>query len=162
MKKLFKVLPVVALVFGLFAVANTTEASCLGTGASCAENTTVSIDILPGDICIGSTGSFDFGDYTVSASNQTVTGVFTDYFWVEDLRGEDSGYYTTLQLSGNLVGPGGASIAATNASVKVTGTSSVTISGTANANVNLPAGLTSYTALNSAVTFIKRDTAANF
>ena len=162
MKKMFKLLPVAALVFGIFSVSSFTEASCLGTWASCAENTTVEVEILPGDICIGSTGSFDFGNYTASGGNQTVTGAFTDYFWVDDLRGADSGYYTTLELSGDLAGPGGATIPAANVSAKVAGTGADLITGVANTRVDLPSSLLSYSALNSAVTFLKRDTAANF
>ena len=50
-----------------------TQASCLGTGASCSEDVTVQVEVLPGDICIGNTGSFDFGQYTVSTSSQTQT-----------------------------------------------------------------------------------------
>jgi hypothetical protein len=97
----------------------------LGTGSSCAENVTVEVEILPGDICIGTTGSFDFGQYTVSSSSQTQTGLFTDEFWVEDLKGADTGYYTTLQLSGDMNGPGSATINSGNVSVRVDDTSVV-------------------------------------
>ena len=45
---------------------------CLGTGTSCSTPTTVNVTILPGDICIGSSGTFDFGQYTVSSTLQTV------------------------------------------------------------------------------------------
>lgn len=138
-----------------------TQAACLGTGSSCSENVTVSVDILPGDICIGTTWAFDFGDYTVTSSSQTHTGVFTDTFWVEDLKGDDAGYYTTLQLGGNMTGPGSATIPAANVSVRVPNTTVTVIAWSSNPNVTIPWGLTSFSALNSAVTFLQRATAAN-
>lgn len=138
-----------------------TQASCLWTWSSCAENVTVQVEILPGDICIGTTGSFDFGQYTVSSTSQTQTGVFTDEFWVEDLKGSDTGYYTTLQLSGNMTGPWAAFIPATNVSFRVANTTVTLMAWSANAGVTIPAGLTTFTALNSAVTFIERVDGAN-
>lgn len=161
MKKLFKLAPLAILAGVFFFAWGQTQAACLGTGSSCFETTQVDITILPGDICIGNTGSFDFGNYTVTASSQTITGAFTDYFWVDDLKWSDTGYYTTLQLSGDLDGPGTATIPASSVSVKVDSTASVTLSGTANANVDLPVGLLSYTPLDSAVTFLRRLTGAN-
>ncbi len=134
-----------------------TQASCLWTGASCSENVTVQVEILPGDICIGTTGSFDFGQYTVSSTSQTQSGTFTDDFWVEDLRGADSGYYTTVQLSGDMVGPGAATIPAANVSIKVPSATPTVIAGSANPGVVIPGTLLSFTPINSAVTFIKRD-----
>ena len=164
MKKLLKLLPVVALAFAFFAGTGA-NAACLGTGTSCSENTTVQVTIDPGDICIGSTGSFDFGNYTVSSSSQTVTGAFTDYFWVEDLKGADSGYYTTLQLSGDLTGPGGATIPAANVSVKTSAVGAAwvtTMAGSSNTRVVVDSNMASYQSLDSARTYIKRDTAANY
>lgn len=138
-----------------------TQASCLGTGSSCAENVTVEVEILPGDICIGTTGSFDFGQYTVSSSSQTQTGLFTDEFWVEDLKGANTGYYTTLQLSGDMEGPGSATIPAANVSVRVDNTSVVLMAWSANAGVTIPGSLTTFTPLNGAVTFIEREDGPN-
>jgi len=47
---------------------------------------------------------FDFGNFMVSSFEQTVSGAFaTGYFFVDDLKGADSGYYTTVQMSGHLV-----------------------------------------------------------
>lgn len=164
MKKLFKFLPVAALALVAVFAWTGTNAACLGTGTSCSENTTVQVTIDPGDICIGSTGSFDFGTYTVASSAQTVTGAFTDEFWVEDLKGADSGYYTTLQLAADLSGPGGATISSANVSVKTANTGSAgvtTMAGSSNTNVVVDAGMSSYQSLDSARTYIKRDTAAN-
>ena len=72
------------------------------------------VEILPGDICIGTTGSFDFGQYMALNTGQTQNGSFSDPFWVEDLKGADTGYYTTVQLSGDMDGPGAATIPAAN------------------------------------------------
>ncbi|HMT01355.1 MAG TPA: hypothetical protein PKC14_03435, partial [Candidatus Absconditabacterales bacterium] len=69
------------------------------------------------------------------------------------------GYYTTLQ-STNLTGPNGP-IAASNVAVKVTSTGTVLLTGAANPRVVVADTLVAYQALNSPVTFIKRDTAAN-
>jgi hypothetical protein len=79
----------------------------------------VQVTIEPGDVCIGYTGGFDFGTYTSSAEAQTVSGSFADDLWVEDLKGADTGYYTTLQLSGDLVMSGTTNtIPAANVSVQ--------------------------------------------
>lgn len=137
MKKLFKLVPMLAVAALVFVAWNSSQAACLGTGSSCFENTTVQVSILPGDICIGSTGAFNFGSYAVTSSAQTKTGTFaTNAFWIDDLKWSNTGYYTTLQLSGNLTGPGTATIAASSVSVKVPATAANLITGSANANVS--------------------------
>jgi hypothetical protein len=80
------------------------------------------------------------------------------------LKGDDAGYYTTLQLSGDLVGPGGATIADSNVSVRTATVGSAgitTMAGTANTRVVVDAGMASYATLDAARTYIKRDTLAN-
>ena len=148
--------------FVVVGFSGSSQGACLGTWASCAENVTVQVSILPGDICIGTTGSFNFGQYTVSSTSQTQNGAFTNEFWVEDLKGADTGYYTTVQLSWGMIWPGWATIPAANVSMKVGSTTVTTMAGTVNTGVTLPAGLLSFTPLNSAVTFISRANAANF
>ena len=59
---------------------------CVGGGTGCNTNTIVTVTLNPGDICIGSTGAFDFGAYTVSSSSQTVSGTFSSPFYVDDLK----------------------------------------------------------------------------
>ena len=140
--------------FGLF-----TSFAAAATGKV---TTDVQVEILPGDVCIGSTGSFDFGTYTVSSTTQTVTGAFTDYFRVEDLKGNDSGYYTTLQLSGNLIGTGGATISSGSVFAQVTTTGTTLMTGNANPRVEVAGGMLAWNALDLAVTFIQRETASNF
>jgi len=152
-------LAIFALAFGLTSFASA-DTACVGTGSECSVTTDVSVEVIAGDICIGTTGSLDLGTVTASASPQTVTATFADEFWVEDLKGADSGYYTTLQLSGSLADLAGNTIAATDVSVRSTGGVSL-MNGSANANVVLDAGMAGYQSLDSARTFIKRDTAAN-
>jgi hypothetical protein len=72
-------------------------------------------------MCLGSTGAFDFGSFTASSSSQTVSGSFVGsggYFYVDDLRGSNSGYYTTVQLNADLTGPGVATMLRTNVFMK--------------------------------------------
>lgn len=127
-----------------------------------AESTTVQVVLSGGSVSIASTWSFTFGTYTVSATTQTVTGAFTDPFTVDDLKGANSGYYTTLQLSGNLVGSNGGTISATNVSTRVASTTVTVVTWTSNPRVVVANGLTSYSSLDTARTFIKRDAATNF
>jgi len=138
---------------------------CLGTGTNCSTNTTVTVTINPGDICIGSTGAFDFGQYTVSATAQTVNGTFSSPFWVDDLKGSNSGYYTTVQMSGVLQGPGSSTIPATNVSMKTTaiGNAAITtMAWSSNANVVVNAGMAAYQTLNTPRRLIERVNGANF
>ncbi len=130
--------------------------------ASAQLNTIVEVELLPGTVSIFSTGAFDFGNYTVSSSAQTVTGAFTSYFSVEDLKGNNSGYYTTVQMSGNLVGPGGATINDENVAMSTTTTGVTVITGTTNPRVVVHNGMIAFQSLDAARTLIKRDTAANF
>lgn len=139
------------------------QAACLGWGTECEESVTVEVEVTPGDICIGTTGSFDFGTIVSSASAQTVTGAFTDEFWVEDLKGDDAGYTTTLQLSGDLQS-GTNTIASSNVSAKTASTwpwAIILMNGTANSNVEVDAVMATFQSLDSPVTFIKRDNAPN-
>jgi len=50
------------------------------------------------------------------------SGSFSDPFWVEDLKGADTGYYTTVQLSGDMDGPGASTIPAANVFMSVAST----------------------------------------
>lgn len=155
----------VAVSAWVFVANSDMNAACLSWSPSCAENVTVSVEIQAGDICIGNTGSFDFGTYTASATAQTVTGSFTDEFYVEDLNWGFSGYYTTLQLSGDLIGDTGGSIGSGNVSVKTPATGAwgiTTMAGSANTRVVVDAGMSAFQTLDSARTLIKRDPAANF
>jgi hypothetical protein len=138
---------------------------CLGTGANCNTPTTVTVTINPGDICIGSTGAFNFGQYTVSSIAQTVNGTFSSPFWVDDLRGSNSGYYTTVQMSGVLQGPGASTISATNISMRTTAVGNggiTTMAGSPNTNVVVNAGMSAFQTLNTPRRLIERVNWANF
>lgn len=139
------------------------EASCVWTGTSCFENVTVNVQILPGDVCIGTTGAFNFGSYTVSSSSQVRTGAFTSELWVEDLKWSNTGYYTTVQMSGNMTGPGSATIGSGNVSFRVPSTGVTLMAWSTNTGVVLSGStLTTFTALNSPITFLQRKNGANF
>ena len=124
-------------------------------------STDVYLSIVGGNVTIGSTGSFDFGTFPVSSTESNVESQFTgdDYFWVDDMKGANSGFYTTLSVS-DLSGANG-TIPAANISAKVDGTGTTLINGTANPNVVVADSLISYTPLDGTVTFIKRDSAEN-
>lgn len=139
---------------------------CLATGAtSCSTTTQVSVTILPGNICLSSSGSFDFGSFTVSSAPQTVSSSFTastGYFLVDDLRGSNSGYYTTVQLSGALTQAGGSgTIPAANVYMRATA-GIITLAGTTNSRVSVHAGMTAFQSLDTARQLIVRPNQANF
>jgi hypothetical protein len=169
MKKiaLLSLVVVLATLAGLMTNQTFAGTGCIGSGASCSTTTSVQVNILPGNMCIGSTGTFNFGSFTVSSSPQTVTGAFVwsgGYFYVEDLRGSNSGYYTTVQLNADLTGPGTSTLARANVFVKTAavGSAGVTLmAGTANTNVQIQAAMAAYQSLDAARQLIIRNTAAN-
>lgn len=140
---------------------------CVGSGASCFTTTSVQINILPGNMCIGSTGTFSFGSFAVSSIAQTVSGAFVwsgGYFYVDDLRGADVWYYTTVQLSADLTGPGTSKLSSGNVYVKTVaiGSAWVTlIAGSANTNVQIQSSMSAFQSLNTARQLIIRNNAAN-
>lgn len=117
-------------------------------------------------MCIGSTGAFNFGNFTASSIAQTVTGAFVwsgGYFYVDDLKGADAWYYTTIQLDANLTAVW-ASLARTNVFIKTaaTGNSGITtLAGTGNTNVVVQAAMSAYQSLDVARQLIVRSSAAN-
>ncbi len=52
----------------------------------------------------GTPENFPIGTIINSPNDQIVSGQFTDYFWVEDILGEITGHYTTIQCDG-IYGP---------------------------------------------------------
>lgn len=155
---LFALLAVAALFVGPAANAST---GCLQWG-TCSVTTQVSVTLTGGTICIWSSGVFDFGTYTVSSLSQTVTGAFVGaqgYFFVDDQKGANPGYYTTLQMSGNLVGTGGQFISWSN--VYVQAGSPELLAWVANPRVYTHWDVSSYASLWAARQFINRDSANN-
>ena len=95
---------------------------CLAWASSCELIIPMMVEVYTGNICIWTDSSFSFGTYTVSASAQTLTGSFTGYFYVDDLKSSESGYYTTVQMSGHLVGTWWAVISWSNVYMRTTST----------------------------------------
>jgi hypothetical protein len=127
--------------------------SCTGTGSSCLYTSLFVLNINPGNLCIGSTGNFIFGSFTAASVVQSTSWSFVGtwwYFYVDDMRGSSSGYYTTVQLSTWLVSNGGSSIARSNVFMKTAsvGTLGVTLlDGMINNTVVIHSGMISYQTL---------------
>jgi hypothetical protein len=128
-----------------------------------ASNTAVNLQITAGAVTYGSPVSMTFAN-TVSASfsvqtlSQDFTGV-ANYFWVQDMKGSDSGYNTTLQLSGNLTAWANV-ISGSNISFKAIG-SIILVTWSANTWVQFDPGTSAYQALNTSRTFIFRPAGVN-
>lgn len=164
---------IMSLAFAAFAFVGLTTSQthagtwCIGSGTSCFTTTTVQVNILPGNMCIGSTGTFNFGTFAASSIAQTVSGAFVWsgwYFYVDDLKGADAWYYTTVQLAADLVGPGTSTLARTNIFMKTPAQGSAgitTLAGTANTNVVVNAGMAAFQSLDTPRRLIERNTAAN-
>lgn len=129
-----------------------------------AATTTLNMQVIPGSITIGSPASLAFsGTAAASDSAQSLEQAFNgvgDYFYIQDLKGADNGYSTTLQASGPLTA-GTNTIPLANMSFKTTSGTPTLLSGTANAGVTLDAGTSSYQNFSSARTFMVRPNAAN-
>lgn len=128
-----------------------------------AANTTVQFTINNGVVTYWAPASLTFSTaLNVSFGAQSINQDFTwaaNYFWVQDLKGVDSGYVSTVQLSWNLVSSGNV-ISWSNVSFLALSWINL-LSGTANPRVVLDAATTWYQALNTSRTFIKRNLAAN-
>jgi hypothetical protein len=128
-----------------------------------AADTTVNMQITAGTITYGAPAAMTFATtLTTSFAAQTLSQDFTgasNYFWIQDLKGANSGYNTTLQMSGNLVA-GTNVISGSNVSFKSIG-AITTVSGTVNAGVQYDAASLGYQALSTTRTFIYRPNAAN-
>jgi hypothetical protein len=81
-------------------------------------------------------------------------------FSIQDLKGADAWYSTTLQISGPLTA-GTNTIPTSNISFKTVGATPTLVSGTANPRVTLDAWATAYQNFSSTRTFMVRTNAAN-
>jgi hypothetical protein len=155
MKKMFKLLSLLSVAVIVATVGLTSFVR--------AADTTVNMSITAGAITYGAPTAFTFTTpLNASFSAQTEQEVFSgaaNYFWVQDLKGTNSGYVTTLQLSGNMTA-GSNIISWSNVSFRAFGWINV-ISWSANPRVVLDAGTSWYQALNTARNFIRRNNAAN-
>lgn len=125
-------------------------------------DTNVTLTISGWTVSIGSATGFNMWTFTVSSAAQNVERQFTglaEAFFVEDLKWADAGYYTTVSVTA-LSGANGV-IPATNISIRTPSLTTALLTGTANTNVVLPAGFTTYQTFATPITFIKRDSAAN-
>jgi hypothetical protein len=77
------------------------------TQAVDATSIAVNVQVYAGSVTYGALTAFTFSTYfTTSFDPQTMAEDFSgaaNYLRVKDLKGSDSGYNTTLQMSGNLV-----------------------------------------------------------
>lgn len=73
------------------------------THAQATTGTDVLLTLTGGTITIGATGQVDLGTFTVGSADIDVDRQFQasgdEYFYVEDLLGDDAGYDTTIQAS---------------------------------------------------------------
>ena len=135
------------ILFGVLAIG---LLSAIGVYAT---TTMLSMQIVSWSITIGSPTALSFTN-TITSSNATqsleqdFSSSGTNSFYVQDLKGTDSGYNTTLQLSGGLA-------AGSNS-----GTPTL-LSGMANARVVLDSWSTAYQNFSSARTFITRAAGVN-
>ena len=130
-----------------------------------ATTTMLSMQIVSWSITIGSPTTLSFsGTMTSSNSTQSLEQNFSasgaNYFYVQDLKGTDSGYNTTLQLSGWLVA-GTNTIPTSSVFFKSANGTPTLMSGMANARVTLDTGSIAYQNFSSARTFITRAPGAN-
>jgi hypothetical protein len=127
-----------------------------------AADTTVSMQITAWAVTYNSPTTMTFATtLSASFSAQTLAQDFTgvaNYFWIQDLKGSNSGYNTTLQLSGNLVAWSNI-ISWSNVSFRSVGSITV-VSGTTNTWVQFDPGTSAYQALNTSRTFIFRPNSA--
>ncbi len=102
-----------------------------------ANNVLMSVPIAEGTVTISSPAAFAFNSIPASfitgVATQDFTGV-TNYFTVNDLKGIDSGYNTTLQIAGDLV-TGAYRISSGNVAFKADYAVAILLSGTTNPRV---------------------------
>ena len=139
---------------------------CLQWG-TCSTTTQVSVSLTGGNICIWidftTWNTLDLGTHTVSDGAQVVTWSYAPrtYWYVDDQKGIDAGYYTTVQMSGHLFGDNGSLISGENLYMK-TSLSTILLWGRLNARVVIDDGMADYQSLDAPRQLIERNTAANF
>ena len=137
--------------------------SVLG-GVALGATTLVNMQIISWTTTIGSPTALSFSTSLIaSSSEQTLEQAFSganDYFFVQDLKGTDPWYSTTLQLSGALTA-GSNTIPTANVYFKTLSATPDFLSGTVNPRVVLDGAAVSYQNLSAARTFILRANAAN-
>ncbi|MFA7284445.1 MAG: hypothetical protein WC004_01320 [Candidatus Absconditabacterales bacterium] len=156
MNNIKKVFTSIVLGLGLRGGIVFADTGCL-SGSSCTILTSWTFYVESGALCIGSEGSFAFGAHTVSASSQVITGTFTEYFRVDDLKLAYSGYYTTVQMSGHLIGTGGEAISGSNVYMKTPSLNPDFLDGYTLSGVTIHTGMSSFQSLDTARQLILRN-----
>jgi hypothetical protein len=128
-------------------------------------HTNVTLDLLGVDVTIGAPTDVTFpavtANVTVVPTEIALSG--TDYFWLDDLLGANSGYNTTVQMA-DLTTSGSGTIALANVAIQIPAASVTLMAGSANPRVLYsPVLNTGYQAFSSsaALTFVYRDNANN-
>lgn len=139
---------------------------CMQSG-TCKVTTQVSVSLTGGDICIWiefTTGNtLHLGTHTVSSNTQVVTGTYAPrtYWYVDDKKGIDAGYYTTVQISGHLMTSSWMILSWENLYMKTPSLNYIHLWWAHNARVVIDDGMAEYQSLHVARQLIKRNTAAN-
>lgn len=98
------------------------------------------------------------GAIEASSEYQIIEQEFSDYFWVNDPIGANSGYYTTISISDL----SGQYQSISKSSIAMKGTGITLLSGTTNPRVEINSNLNNYQPIWDPITYIKRDTASNY
>jgi len=151
MKKFMKTLFVGIAVLGLgFMIMNT----------NAQESSDVYLEVTEWNLTITASGSIDLGAMPVSTTDVEMSGQFsTNSFYVTDFKGSTSGYYTTIQVTDLTWDNGGTTytIPAANVELKSNAANPDLMTGTANASVTLGSITTTYSAIDSAITYFERN-----
>lgn len=110
------------------------------------------------DLCIEGPNSFSLWSFVTKNIAQTIE-TESNYFTVDDQKGSNSWYYTTVSLW-NLTGNSWAVIL--NSTINIKASPITLLSGTANPSVILDSWITSYTSIASPVVFIKRNSGSGW
>lgn len=124
------------------------------------ESTDVYLEVTEWTLTITASGSINLGSVASPAVATDLSGQFsTDSFYVTDFQGSASGYYTTIQVT-DLTGDIGwteYSIPAANVEFKSNAVTPNLMTGTANPAVTLWVITTTYTAIDSPITYFERN-----
>jgi hypothetical protein len=125
-----------------------------------AETTDVYLTVDPGTLTITASGSINLWAVSTSTSAVDLSWQFsTNSFYVTDFKWSTSGYYTTVQVTNLTWENGGTvySIPAANVEFKSNVVNPALMTWTANASVTLWSITTSYAAIDSPITYFKRN-----
>lgn len=128
--------------------------------ANAQESADVNLEVTEGTLTITASGSINLGQVASPTVDTDLSGQFSaDSFYVTDYKGSMSGYYTTVQVT-DLTGSIGAteySIPAANVEFKSNLATPNLMTGTANPDVTLGTITTTYTAIDSPITYFERN-----